>query len=783
MVEKVPERTVSSYVSHGEVNESLQPITRVLIPGSPTTLETEQKFYIMASAQFPSTRRIASSFHNIGGHLKETHGDALKNSGMPESGNAWGIGGFVVGPAKGRTIHTSAFLSAGKKAKGASLLLSNDIKPTGLLKLEKLMNDNKAHKNLINYRVIDIVADPDILKTAYARIKSKPGNMTPGVDDSTLDGINQAWFDKTSKELHTGVFKFHPARRVEIPKASGGTRPLGVASPRDKIVQEAMRMVLENIYEPSFSVHSHGFRPARSCHSALQEIKRTFSGTSWFIEGDISKCFDSFDHSLLIKKVEERVNDQVFNDLMRKALKAGYMFQGDYFSPDIGTPQGSIVSPILCNVLMHDLDMWFERKAEEFNTGARRRIDPRYKKLTRHGNLRTAHIENLSSRMAKDPDYKRIKYVRYADDFLIGIIGSKADCIAIKTEIADFLKNEVKLNLNLEKTKITHASTEMAKFLGTQIRITPLDKRPYRQVIRGQQTFTMRPATRIQLLAPITQIVERLISKKIAKPGGKPTRWTRMIPVDSAHTVNLMFSMWRGIANYYSFADNYGSLGRIHYILKYSCLLTLVSKYKLGTMKKGYKKFGKDLIIKEGEKILASFPNVSLVRKKTFSVGLANPVLRLEQLANAFFKTRAKLASACYVCDSEDDLQMHHVKHIRKVTEKIELDYWTRVMATMNRKQLVVCRECHNKIHNGEYNEIALAKLADFAFKKEQMKQEKPSKAPVAIKYLSPVITDDPNFDIKQYNETRDWFGKIIPTKTDIGKTEGISPTSKAKSS
>jgi len=399
-------------------------------------------------------------------------------------------------------------------------------------------------------------------------------------------------------------------------------------------------------------------------------------------------------------------------DLLHKALKVGYVFQGKYFTSELGTPQGSIISPILCNILMHEFDQWMEVKMEEFNKGKRRRTDPEYQKLMRNGRLREAHLAGIQSRLAKDPDYKRMRYVRYADDFIIGVLGSKEDSIHIRSEVAKFLSENLKLNLNLEKTKVTHSTTELALFLGTQIRITPYDKKPYRRVVRGNQEFLMKSNTTVQLVAPVGRIVERLKNRGICRFEGEPTRWNKMIPFDSSHIVKLMWQMWIGISTYYYFANNYKDLSRIHYILKYSCLLTLVSKYKLGTMKKGFKKFGKELQIKDKNgKILASFPDVSYVASKKFYITHEDPIKRLDRLTRVFFRTASNMSSECLICGTTENLEMHHVKHIRKTTEKINKDYWTRVMSFMNRKQIPVCRSCHNKIHKGEYDQIALNKL------------------------------------------------------------------------
>jgi hypothetical protein len=223
------------------------------------------------------TNSSKGSSLKIGGHLSRTIGGLLRNSGTPESGNTWGVGGSAVGTCtQVRTIHISPTLLSRKSSKGARTLPSSRTIPSGIASLEKLIKDNLDNRGLVNDRVIEIAAATDVLIMAYAKIKSKPGNMTPGVNPETL-GINQKWFEQLSNDLRTGAFQFKPARKVEIPKANGRTRPLGVSSPRDKIIQEAMRMILEAVYEPVFSNHSHGFRPKRSCHTALREIKNTFT--------------------------------------------------------------------------------------------------------------------------------------------------------------------------------------------------------------------------------------------------------------------------------------------------------------------------------------------------------------------------------------------------------------------------------------------------------------------------------------------------------------------------
>jgi len=553
--------------------------------------------------------------------------------------------------------------------------------------------------------MLKLLSDTDILMAAYTKLKSSPGNMTPGIDKETLDGLNLSWFQNLQKELNTNKFQFRPARRLEIPKANGkGTRPLGIASPRDKIVQGAMLLILEAIFEPTFSVHSHGFRPKRGCHSALGQIKRTYTAVNWFIEGDISKCFDTFDHKLLIKLVKNRISDKGFTDLLHKALKAGYLYQGQYFSPDLGTPQGSIVSPILCNILLHEFDNYIENLRANFEIGTRHKINPEWRRLSRIGQIKTIHKNNIGSRMHKDSSYKRLKYVRYADDFLIGIIGSNLDCINLRDKIYTFLSQELNLTLNLDKTKITNAKETKAHFLGSDIRITPLSKRPVIKITRGGTTYLSSVNTRPQLLAPISNLVAKLESKGIARKGGAPTRWGHMFPFEVSHIVKHYHIMWKGISNYYSFADNYGMLGRIHYILKYSCVLTLASKLRLGTAKQVFKKYGKDLKVIVNNKVVASFPQESFAKPSTFhntAISKINPLSRIDQLAKATFRTRNIFEASCTHCGSTENVEVHHVRKLRDSSKAIKADWLTSMMSRMNRKQIPLCKICHIDYHRG----------------------------------------------------------------------------------
>lgn len=734
---KGAERALSSYTAHGEVNEPFFQLATVLGSGQTiaVSLLSVMLLYVVGALLGWSSKRACVTSHNARGHLNAVCG-VVKNSGSPDRGNPWGDRGFVVvgkddlGEIASHSLQKASFplfqLKVGSvcvklSAKGSRLFCSKALKPTGLSKLIQLISLNKTNTQYVNTSVTHILADREILLAAYSNIKSKPGNMSRGSDKQTLDGMNLEWFQHISKEIASGRFQFKPARRVEIPKPKGGKRPLGIASPRDKIVQEAMRMILEAIFESGFSPNSHGFRPGHSCHTALNQVKMQFGHVNWFIEGDISKCFDSFQHNVLINAVTSKIKDQVFIDLLYKALKSGYIdAQGVWKSAELGTPQGSIISPILCNIYLDKLDKWIESLIASFEKGKRRRQNPEYTRLTRGNSsldpevrrqkMRFIHENNIRQLIPNDPGFKRLRYVRYADDILLGVIGSKSDCIILREKLATFLQQELQLTLSLEKTKITHAITDRALFLGTQIRMTPYKTKKIRKVQKGNDTRISIISTRAQFLAPIDTIVSKLSDKKFCRHGlrGHPTRVGKFIHLELDVIVQQYLSVARGLLNYYSFVDNYARLrARVLYILLYSCALTFASKLKLGTLHKVFKKFGSQLKVQDKNKTVIALFDCTKFPKS--SPGFArsrprNPFVIIDRVAAATQRTRKIMSSECSICGSVEKLEMHHIKHLRKAGTAVKGNYLLSFMVRMNRKQIPLCYSCHQRVHRGLYD-------------------------------------------------------------------------------
>ncbi len=346
----------------------------------------------------------------------------------------------------------------------------------------------------------------DLYLLAYGNIYPNKGAMTPGVGGETADGMSEAKISQVIGLIRAERYRFAPARRVYIPKRNGKLRPLGLPSWSDKLVGEVVRLLLEAYYEPQFSGRSHGFRKGRGCHTALQEIQATWTGTVWFIEGDVSDCFGSLDHEVLLGILAEKIRDNRFLRLIRNMLRAGYLDDWDYHDTLSGTPQGGPVSPILSNIYLHKLDEFIERELIPQHTkGTRRKASPAYQRLAvrlrtarRHGDRAGARdlvrqMRALPYGDPMDPGYRRLFYCRYADDHLLGFTGPKAEAEQIKAQLAAFLRETLKLELNQDKTLITHARTSAARFLGYQITV----QHSSTKLTGGQRSANGRIALRV----------------------------------------------------------------------------------------------------------------------------------------------------------------------------------------------------------------------------------------------------------------------------------------------
>ncbi|MBU1879520.1 MAG: reverse transcriptase/maturase family protein, partial [Chloroflexi bacterium] len=349
---------------------------------------------------------------------------------------------------------------------------------------------DRGERKLPLRRVYRHLQDRELFLRAYAKLYANEGALTPGVDPrDTADGMSLERIDRIIEALRAGTYRWRPVRRAYIPKKSGKLRPLGVPSWEDKLLQEAVRIVLSAYYEPQFSDASHGFRPGRGCHTALQSILFRWTGTKWFIEGDIKGCFDNIDHDKLLEIIERDIQDGRLIKLLRGMLKAGYMEDWRYHRTYSGAPQGGVLSPLLTNIFLNELDTYVEDELiPQYTRGRRRRPNPEYvqtsyrKLVARDRNDREEYTRlhakqgTLPSVDPHDPEYRRLRYVRYADDFLLGFAGPKSEAETIKHLIGEYL-SELGLHLSEQKTLVTHATSGRARFLGYEVGMAKADSR------------------------------------------------------------------------------------------------------------------------------------------------------------------------------------------------------------------------------------------------------------------------------------------------------------------
>ena len=575
----------------------------------------------------------------------------------------------------------------------------------------------RLYRNLYN---------PDFYMIAYANLAKSQGSMTAGVDGETLDNMSIPRINRIIESLRDKSYEPKPAKRKYIPKKNGKLRPLGIMSTDDKLVQEVVRMILEAIYEPTFSNHSHGFRPKKSVHTALMQVKKSFTGVSWVVEGDIKACFDNFDHHVLVNLLRRRIADEAFIGLIWKFLKAGYMEQWEYNCTYSGTPQGSGISPICANIYLSELDSFLMNYKEEFDREPQRRkttkeyekASRRYKKArkalsqaeTSTPELVTEFKAARKDKMSQhyhDPfeeGYKKIQYNRYADDFVIGVIGSKKDAMKVKEDVKAFLRDELHLEMSDEKTKVTHSSNKV-RYLGYDFRVDHSKnvKRcqagDLKRVWYGK-VFLYMPKEKWMKKVMENQAVQVKRDPVSGKEIWRPMPRTELMNRNDADIVSTFNSEIRGLYNFYRIAENVGTLHKYYYMVRYSMLKTLTGKHRenVSDVKKRWMRKGVLRVpyqTGKGTRYCEFYHDG--FRKHSDGYDNVNDILPIyKKYDNRYTIVNRIKAGVCEICGSTAEyVCMHHVRMLKSLKGANKFE---RKMLEIRRKSLALCPDCWNEL-------------------------------------------------------------------------------------
>lgn len=596
---------------------------------------------------------------------------------------------------------------------------------------ERVLNSLNEHSKDSSYkfeRLYRILFNEELFYVAYQKIASNGGSTTKGSDGRSIDEMSLARIETLIASLKDESYQPHPSRRVHIPKKNGKTRPLGIPAFEDKLVQEVVRMILEAIYEGHFETTSHGFRPKRSCHTALLHIQKTFSGAKWFIEGDIKGFFDNIDHDVLVGILRERISDDRFIRLIRKFLKAGYVEDWTFHNTYSGMPQGGIVSPILANIYLDKLDKYVKEYIRHFDMGTKRRPGKesnnlanerkrtvRKLKKVKDGTEKAALVARLKAieqeRAAfpngdeMDESYRRLKYIRYADDFILGVIGSKEEAQRIKEDIKSFLSASLALELSEEKTLITHTG-KSAKFLGYEITVTRDNHQ--RRDVRGclRRTYGKRVRLNVSMATLRDKLLEygaMEIKLRNGKEVWKPKCRSGLIFNDDLEILDRYNRETVGFCNYYLIANNCVVLHNFRYIMEYSMYKTFAGKYR-STVRKINKKYRYNKLFtvkyeQKGAIKSRTFYKTSFKRRTTAFNGSCDiEPYSIADVSRTNLTDRLK-AEKCELCGATGKLIMHHVRNLKDLKGK---ESWERLMSARKRKTIALCPSCHRLRHLGK---------------------------------------------------------------------------------
>jgi len=576
---------------------------------------------------------------------------------------------------------------------------------------------SRGERRLELRRVYRNLQNRELFLRAYAKLYANEGATTPGVDSNdTVDGMSLERVDRIIAALKAGTYHWKPVQRTHIPKRDGKLRPLGIPGWEDKLLQEVIRIVLTVYYEPQFSDVSHGFRPDRGCHTALRSILFNWKGTKWFIEGDIKGCFDHIDHSLLLEIIGRNIKDERFLKLLRGMLEVGYMQDWVYHKTYSGTPQGGVISPLLANIFLNELDEYVEQElVPQYTRGERRKANPEYQRLTKarrkakeEGDIERYKALERERRALpygdpQDPDYRRLKYVRYADDFLIGFVGPKSEAEEIKRRIGEFLQS-LGLTLSEEKTLITHATEGRARFLGYEIYMAKADNRRRRKI---------RSVNGTPMLSVPQDVVQKWTRRYTRN--GKPYHRTELMNSSDYDIVLTYAIAFRGLVNYYKMAQDVSvKLYPLRWTLWQSLAKTLAVKHKrkASWVWRKYERWldngMKALVVtvpREGQEPLVARFGGNPIRFDKWAVIEEEKVQLLPGRSDIVTRL---LAETCELCGSHENIRVHHVRKLkdlkRRYAGRPDPPKWVVRMIEKRRKTLVVCARCHQEIHDGTYD-------------------------------------------------------------------------------
>jgi len=573
----------------------------------------------------------------------------------------------------------------------------------------------------------NIATNKELFLKAYANLYANDGAMTPGIyPEDTVDGMSIRRIESIMEKLKKRKYHWTPVRRTYIEKKnSSKKRPLGMPGFNDKLLEEVLRMVLEAYYEPQFRNSSHGFRPNRGCHTVLDTIAY-WKGTRWFIEGDIKGCFDNLDHKVIIKILRRRIKDRSLLQLIEEMLKAGYIENWKYHETYSGTPQGGIVSPLIANIVLNELDKFIEDEIiPEYTNGKQRKFNMEYINLSkreqrarRRGDWKTAkklrkQYTKLPSRLPNDAGFRRLWYARYCDDFILGLVGTKEEAQVIKGKIKVFLKG-IGLEMSEQKTLITHARSEKARFLNYHINL--MDSTNKVSTIKNHAiTGTHKRRTlNQQLYFSIPADVTQKWLTKVEKRGHSHQR-CELLNLSDYDIITTYEVELQGLINYYSRIDNLDQLRHLRYRWKESLLKTLAAKHKAKTaaIRRKYERFtneknekliGVEIQREQKKPLRAIFGKKPIQRHKGTVIKdkIQTIYIKRNELINRL------LAEVCELCGIKDvAIEGHHIrklKDLKKQWDGKEKPKWVQKMIAITRKTLFVCTSCHQSIHSGQYD-------------------------------------------------------------------------------